>query len=356
MAGTVILPGPLQRIVQETFSAAGCNPTEAQQIAERLVDSNLVGHDSHGVIRVSYYVNWLKEGLVRANQTLKIISENEVLAIVDGNSGFGQSIGVQAVRLGLEKVRHLGVSVIGVRNCGHLGRIGDWPRLAADQGILSLHFVNTSGLGNLVPPFGGIDRRLSANPIAVGIPVAGRVPMIVDISCSSIAEGKIKVAFNKGVPVPENCIIDSEGKPTTDPKVFYANPPGAILPFGGHKGYCLSVVAEVLAGAITGGGCTAPGIKSLSNGMLSIYLDPGRFALESAYGMELNRFIDWIKSSRTATPGGEILVPGEIEERTKAARTRNGIELDDTTWQQIQQTAQAVGITPQRIQQILASP
>src|SRR6185312_12479209 len=118
----------------------------------------------------------------------------------------------------------------------------------------------------LVAPFGGISRRLSANPIAMGVPVTGAAPIIVDISTCAIAEGKIRVAFNKGVDVPKGCIIDPQGEPTTDPKVFYGDPPGAILPFGGHKGYALGVMAELLAGALTGNGCTKPGVNRLSNG------------------------------------------------------------------------------------------
>src|SRR5207253_6884500 len=138
--------------------------------------------------------------------------------------GFGQSIGEQAMRLGIEKAARHGVAVIALRNAGHLGRIGDWPAQVAAAGKLSLHFVNTSGAGILVAPFGGISRRLSANPIAMGVPVTGSAPIILDISTCAIAEGKIRVAFNKGVDVPQGCIIDPQGEPTTDPKVFYGDP------------------------------------------------------------------------------------------------------------------------------------
>src|SRR6185436_15406551 len=153
-----------------------------------------------------------------------IVFENEAIAVVDGQFGFGQTIGEQAVSLGIDKCARHGVAVIALRNSGHLGRIGDWPLLAAQAGKLSLHFVNTTGAGILVAPFGGINRRLSANPIAAGIPITGSPPIILDMSACTLAEGKIRVAFNKGVAVPENCIIDSKGQPTTDPRVFYADP------------------------------------------------------------------------------------------------------------------------------------
>ena len=264
--------------------------SEAGRIAEHLVEANLAGHDSHGVIRISSYIQWLKAGKVLANRTLHVVFENEVIAVVDGQFGFGQTIGEQAMQLGIEKSARHGVAVIALRNSGHLGRIGDWPAMAAQAGKLSLHFVNTTGAGILVAPFGGINRRLSANPIAAGIPIAGGPPLILDMSACTLAEGKIRVALNKGVPVPENCIIDAQGMPTTDPRVFYADPPGAILSIAGHKGYGLAVLCEVLAGALTGGGCSNPAnAGKVINGMLSIMLDPSFFQADPVFAGEIQR-------------------------------------------------------------------
>lgn len=340
-----ISPDRLRSFVTAIFHAAGCGPEEAACVASHLVEANLVGHDSHGVIRVPSYVNWLRDGRVLAGRTIQVVFENDVIAVVDGQFGFGQSIGEQATRLGIEKSARHGVAVVALRNAGHLGRIGDWPLMAAQAGRLSLHFVNTTGAGILVAPFGGINRRLSANPIAAGVPVTGQAPLLLDISACTIAEGKIRVALNKGVAVPEGCIIDATGQPTTDPRVFYADPPGAILPIAGHKGYGLGILCEVLAGALTGGGCSNPANAGrVINGMLSIYLDPSRFQDDAAFSGELQRFIAWVKSSAKASPDGEILMPGEIEERTKARRLRDGIEIDETTWSQLQATAAGVGL------------
>jgi uncharacterized oxidoreductase len=347
-------PDRLRELTAAIFHAAGCAPPEAERIAAHLVEANLVGHDSHGVIRVASYVKWLRAGKVLAGRTLQVAFENEVLAVVDGQFGFGQTVGEQAVQLGIDKSGRHGVAVIALRNVGHLGRIGDWPLLAARAGRLSLHFVNTSGAGILVAPYGGINRRLSANPIAAGIPVAGGPPMILDISACTIAEGKIRVALNKGVPVPEGCLIDARGRPTTDPRVFYADPPGSILSIAGHKGYGLAVLCEVLAGALTGGGCSNPAnADRLANGMLSIYLDPARFQPDAAFAAEVQRLIAWVKSSEKATPDGDILMPGEIEERTKARRLRDGIDLDETTWAQMLDTARAVGMGLEQVRAIL---
>src|SRR5262245_56549647 len=336
------------------FRAAGCEPAEADRIAAHLVEANLVGHDSHGVIRVPSYVRWLREGKVLAGRTAQVVFENEAIAVLDGQFGFGQTVGEQAVRLGVEKSARHGVAVVALRNSGHLGRIGDWPLLAARAGRLSLHFVNTTGAGILVAPHGGINRRLSANPIAAGVPVAGGPPLLLDISACTLAEGKIRVALNRGVAVPEDCIIDAEGRPTTDPRVFYADPPGAILPIAGHKGYGLAVLCEVLAGALTGGGCSNPAnADRVLNGMLSIYLDSSFFQTDAAFAAEMQRFIAWVKSSAKARPDGEILMPGEIEERTKAQRLRDGIDLDETTWSQLRDAARAVGLGEERIRAIL---
>jgi len=340
-----ISPDRLCRQSAAIFHAAGCQPFEAERIAAHLVEANLVGHDSHGVIRIPSYVRWLKEGKVLANQRIQVVLENEVLAVVDGQNGFGQTIGEQAMQLGIEKSARHGVAVIALRNSGHLGRIGDWPLMAAAAGKLSLHFVNTSGAGILVAPFGGINRRLSANPIAAGVPVSGGPPLLLDISACTVAEGKIRVALNKGVQVPENCIIDAQGKPTTDPHVFYADPPGAILPIAGHKGYGLGILCEVLAGALTGGGCSnEANAGKVINGMLSIFLDVRHFQEDATFTAEIQRFVAWVKSSAKVEPNGDILMPGEIEERTRAKRMRDGIDLDEMTWSQIVETAKSVGL------------
>lgn len=336
----------LTEIVTSIFQAASCTSAEARCVATHLVDANLTGHDSHGVIRVLTYVQWIEEGLVLPGQHLKTVLSNGPVIVADGQCGLGQTIGEEAVDLGVSRCREHGVAVVALRNAGHLGRIGDWPWRAAQENILSLHFVNTSGKGMLVAPFGGIDRRISANPIAAGVPIEGRPPMILDISACTIAEGKIRVAFNKGEKVPDGCIIDANGQPTNDPQVFYADPPGAILPFGAHKGYGLSMIVEILAGALTGGDCTNPkNAAQLLNGMCSIYLDPEAFGDAAGFQIEVQRFVDFVRSSRPNTPGGEIYLPGQVEEITKAKRLKDGIPVDQKTWDQLSETGNRLGVS-----------
>lgn len=340
----------LRPLVAAIFRHAGCAPPEDVCIADRLVESNLVGHDSHGVIRVADYIRWLERGMVRANQQAQVVKQTASMVTLDGRRGFGQSIGAQAIARGIEMAQAAGMASVAVRNCGHLGRIGDWPEQAAAAGLVSLHFVNTSGFGLLVAPFGGIDRRLSANPIAAGVPRTGAAPIILDMSTCAIAEGKIKVARNRGAATPPGCIIDADGAPTTDPQRFYAQPPGAILPFGAHKGFGLGIITDILAGALTGGGCSSPANDEfLSNGLWSLLIDPGACGERADFDREVDQFVAFVKSSRKSPGVDEILMPGEIEQRTRAQRLVQGIEIEQATWQSLLETARHAGVAEDAI-------
>ena len=267
----VVAAARLTELVAAIMHAAGSSIEESRTIARRLVDSNLVGHDSHGVIRVSKYLEWMRKGWLKPNQPPTLVFDSDALAIVDGNRGYGQVIGEYATRLGIEKAAKKGIAMIGLRNCGHLGRLGDWAEMAADAGQVSLHFLNTSG-AQRVAPFGGSDRRLSTNPLAIGVPVADGDPVILDVTTSTVAEGKLMVAVNKGEKVPEGWIVDKDGKPTIDPRDFYDG--GALLTIGAHKGSGLSIVTDLLAGAVTTGRSSDPDDTVLRNNMLSIFIAP----------------------------------------------------------------------------------
>jgi hydroxycarboxylate dehydrogenase B len=340
----LIQKGPLERLVTAIFQAAGSDADEAAAVSEHLVEANLVGHDSHGVIRIVSYINWVRENKIVPNQTPRTVLEAGSIGVLDGQLGYGQVMARHATDLAIKLARQHGIAAVALFNSGHVGRVGAWATLAAEAGLVSLSFVNTSGGGILVAPTGGIDRRLSANPIAIAVPVRGAKPLLVDMSTCAIAEGKIRVAFNKGQLVPDNSIIDAEGKPTNDPRVFYADPPGAILPVGGHKGFGLGVMVEMLAGALTGGGCSRTGVPRLEQAMFTITIDPLKFQNEDTFANEVRQYIDFVKSSRTVTPDGEILMPGEPEELTRFARTARGIELDDMTWGQITQVAETLKV------------
>jgi uncharacterized oxidoreductase len=338
-------PARLTTFVAAVMQAGGSEAREAETIARRLVDANCVGHDSHGVIRVGKYLEWVREGWLRPNQEPSLIVDTDALAIVDGNRGFGQVIGEFAAKLGIAKAAKSGIAMIGLRNCGHLGRVGDWAEMAAADGLVSLHFLNTSG-AQRVAPFGGSDRRLSTNPISVGIPLDDADPVILDVTTSMVAEGKLMVAMNKGERVPEGWIIDGEGAPTTDPKAFYDG--GALLTVGGHKGSGLSIVTDLLAGAVSTGRSSDPDDPVLRNNMLSIYIAPRVYAPDGWVTAEARRFVDWVKASPPMKAGEPVLAPGDVERRTREARTKSGVPLDDKTLADLFAAAQSVGIEESR--------
>ncbi len=342
-----IPPAELREFVAAVFGAIGSAHGEATIVADHLVDANLAGHESHGVIRVSKYVDWHAKGMVLANQHALIIRESPCNAVVDGQFGYGQVIGREAMDLAIDKTRRSGFCAVAIRNAGHLGRIGAWAEQVAQAGLASIHFVNTSGFGILVAPHGGTDRRLSANPIAASAPGPDGAPLVLDISTSAIAEGKIQVALNHGEQLPPGCTIDSEGRPNQDPAVFYGPPVGALLPIGGHKGYGLSMFCEIFAGALSGGQTTNPDNATagrLVNNMLSIVFDADAFCGADAFRAEIARLAAWVKASPPVTPGGEVLLPGEIERRTRARLEREGIALDAVTRRQIADSVRALGV------------
>lgn len=338
---------PLTKAVARIFEGAGSNEAEAGCVARHLVDSNLCGHDSHGVIRVGRYVGFVKAGTLMPNVTPKVVVETPVSAVVDGGMGYGQVVGEFAMNLLGRKAKAATLGLVSIRNCGHLGRTGDWAEQLGAQGLISLHFMNTTGLGMMAVPFGGTDRRLSLNPVAICVPIPGRRSVLVDFTTSTVAEGKLAVARNKGEPVPLGTIVDSRGRPTTDPNDFYAG--GALLPIAGHKGHGLNIAIDLLAGALSGGGCTRPGVTVMANTMTSIAIDPTPLVDAGAYVEEMIRYCDWVTGSPPAEPDAKVMLPGEVEHATRARRRREGVPLDDTTWGQITAAGESVGVTAAEI-------
>jgi len=338
-------------LVTAIMRSAGCKPEEARTVARRLVDSNLVGHDSHGVLRVAKYLEWMRDGTLMPNTPPTIVFESDTIAIIDGHRGFGQVIGEFAAELGIAKAREKGIAMIGLTNCGHLGRVGDWADMAAAAGQVSLHFLNTSG-AQRVAPYGGRDRRLSTNPISIGVPIAGGDPVVLDVTTSTVAEGKLMVALNRGERVPEGWIIDKEGAPTTDPRDFYDG--GALLTVGAHKGSGLSIVTDLLAGAVSTGRSSDPDDRILRNNMLSIYIAPDVYDAEGGVAREARRFVDFVKASAPAKPGEPVLAPGDVERRNRASRLASGVPLDDKTWADLVVAAASVGIDAKQVESFIA--
>jgi len=352
----VVAVDTLRDFTARIFAASGCEPDEAARVARFLVSANLTGHDSHGVIRVPRYVEWLEAGLVFAGRSISIVTETPTHAVVDGNIGLGQTIGMQAVDLGIAKTRASGMAVIALRNSGHIGRIGDWAERAGAAGLVSIHFVNVAQ-GAIVAPFGAVDRRFGTNPICIGIPGEGDTPMLLlDFATSMVAEGKVLVASNGGKPLPAGALIAPDGTLSTDPATLYGplesgrrdagGGDGALRTFGGHKGSGLAFMCEILAGCFTGGATARPPTGKrvgITNGMLSFYMDPDHFGSRD-FVREARDYADYVKAARPSVAGEEVLLPGEPEARTRATRLRDGVPLQVDTWNSILSTASRLGV------------
>jgi hydroxycarboxylate dehydrogenase B len=335
----------LTRFVAAIFRANQSAPDEAEVVAHHLVDSNLAGHESHGVVRVVRYVKYVRDGEVRPNQSGTAVLDAGSTLLIDGNGGFGQVIGEEAARLGIERAKETGVALVGIRNVGHLGRIGGWAERATAAGVVSLHFVNSPGRGGIqVAPYGARERRLPPNPMAVGVPRPDGPPFILDFTASVVPEGKVLVALNAGELLPEGAAIDAAGRPTRRPEDYYGPPAGALLPIGGHKGSGLCMAIDLLAGALTRGGCSDPRAIKFGNNMLSIYIDPAALGSDDYLATSVADLSDWVKSAAPLVAGTEVLVPGEREARLRAERSRSGIPLDEATWRQIVATAAELGV------------
>ena len=345
-------------LITEIFQAKECSDYEAKTIAERLCGSNLKGHDSHGIVRVARYVEWMERDWVFPNIEAELVIDAGALACLDAKQGFGQVAGERAVDEGIVRARKHGVSVVGLKNSGHLGRIGDWAERAADGGFVSFHFVNVRG-SLLVAPFGGTDRRGSTSPLAIGIPTKGKEHIILDMATSTVAEGKVMVAQKGGKPLPQGALIDSSGNLTINPEVMYGkisddevpdseNGSGAITAFGLHKGSGINFMMEMLGGALTGSGVSA-GIddkekRKFANGMLSIYISVEKMVDLDYFSKEVQSYADFVRASPASDKNGKVLIPGDKEIITNNDRLANGLPVAPIVWENIKQTAQKLEI------------
>ncbi len=345
--------------VADVFAHAGSSAEEARRIATYLTTANLTGHDSHGVIRVPVYIRWKNSGMIVPNQTIDVPVDTPSLAVVDGRFGYGQTVGPQAVRIGIDKCKASGLAAVATRNSGHIGRIGDWAEMAAAEGLISIHFVNAAG-SVLVAPYGGVERRLSTAPYCVGIPRPGQTPVVLDFATSIVAEGKVLVASRGGKKLPEGALVNLDGTLTEDPAALYgpyvADGPrehsrgtGAIRAFGEHKGSGLALMCELLGGALTGNGATKLD-RPFANGMFAIYVDPKRIDPANFFDGEVTRYIDYFKNTKPVVGVDHVLIPGDKEAATRADRTANGVPLPDETWSAIVQTAREVGVSEEAVQ------
>jgi len=333
-------------------TAGGSDAREAALVAENLVMANLLGHDSHGIGMMPRYVEALQEGGLHPNRQVEIKFDAGALLTLDGCAGYGQSIGLQATELAIERAKKHGSAIVALGNSHHLGRIGHWAEMAVAAGLVSLHFVNVQSFAR-VAPFAGADRRFGTNPVCIGIPLPGEAPFLLDMATSAVAQGKLRVAHNKRRKIPPGWLIDDQGNPTDDPRWGVLAPLGAMACFGEHKGYGLAVACELLGGALTGGGVTDYDNKTqrrVLNGMLSVLLDPARLGTQQAFATDAKSFLAWLRASRAAPGHDRVRIAGEPERETRAQRLQSGVPVDDETWKEILAAAAKLKLAPEKIE------
>ena len=345
---------PLTAAIKALVRGFGSEPREVDLVTENLIQANLTGHDSHGIGMLPKYSEAFVEGGLTANAHVKTTLDGGAMLRLDGQAGFGQVIGHEAMEMGIARAKQFGSCIVALGNSHHLCRIGAWAEMAIEANLISVHFTNVISRP-IVAPFGGGDARFGTNPFTVGIPVPGGEPILLDFATSVMAQGKARVAYNKGEQMPAGRLIDNHGKPTTDPKYAVVDPTGAIVTFGEHKGFGLAVVCELLGGALAAGmACHDPytGKKRVLNGMLTILFDPTKLSEDALFGDEMKGFIDWVKAS-PAQPGFDhVRLAGEPEREMRAKRLAEGIPVDETSWGDILKAAERLKVDPAEINRL----
>ena len=331
----------LEELVKKMIQAVGSDEGEAIVVANNLVEANLMGHDSHGVGLAPRYMSHAVAGTLTPGAKITRITDNGVYLLLEGNMGYGQIIGRDAMNMGIDKVKDSGAAIVGLRNVHHLGRIGAWGEMCARAGFISIHYVNATGHKPYVAPYGGYEARYSTTPYCTAIPATEKTPMLVlDMATSRVAQGKVRVAHyaEKEMPMPD-ALVGPNGKLTTDPGVMFRDPMGALLSFGEHKGYGLALLCDILAGGLAGGGTARPELntgETIRNNMLTIIIDPQQFNSGGSFGAEFDSLVEFVKSGQPAEGFDKIRVAGEPEQETMAERKLKGVPIDTNTWEEME--------------------
>ena len=338
----------LRAAAHDIFRATGSAEDEAEIVADHLVEANIRGHDSHGIILIPNYLSNLAAGTLLPNRRGSVLRDDGPIIVYDGERGYGQVVARAATARAVERAQKMGIALVALRNAHHIGRVGTYGEQCAAAGFVGLYFVNVTGHRPFVAPHRGTDSRLATNPICIALPgeTADR-PIVLDMATSKVAVGKIKVARNEGRRLAPDLLLDGAGRPTTDPEALFEEPLGAVLPLGEHKGYGLAFVCELLAGAVAGGGTLKPenqGQGTITNSMLAFVIDPERLVDRAWLRAEIAAIAGYVTASPPRRADEPVLVPGDPERIERARRMAEGVPVDDATWRQLAEAARGLGL------------
>ncbi len=331
----------LVKIGEKVLGAAGSPAEKAELVSKMLVDANLTGHDSHGIIRLKQYVNQIRTGLIDPVAEPELEIDYPSYAKVKGNRAFGQVVARFGIKAAIEKAALNGMAMVGCCHMAHVGRLGDYVSMAAESDLMALAICN--GGGPNVAPYGGKQRILGTNPIACAVPIRDGQNIQIDFASAATAEGKLNVAVNKKETVKSGLIIGKEGNPTVDPNDFYND--GAILPIGEHKGSALSLLLEIFGGIFTGGGCSVFPNYLDGNGILFFVMKPDLFRTRKDFETDVKLLSSKVVNSEAADGFREIYFPGQVEQLAHERLSKHGINLDDETWAAIRSIANELSVS-----------
>ncbi|MEX1228820.1 MAG: Ldh family oxidoreductase [Planctomycetaceae bacterium] len=338
----LIKPADLRAFAAQLMIGAGAAQHEADLVAESLVASNLCGHDSHGVMRVLEYSVQMRDKALIPHAELKTLMETAAAFAGDAQFGFGQVQMSRCIDLLIPKAERQGIACGTLRNCGHLGRLGEWAEKVAERGCAVWLTVNDNGVLRCVAPPGGKEPRVSTNPVGIAVPTS-EGPLVLDFSTSVVANGKVRVKMLAGEQCPPGWLLDSEGRPTTDPHVRFTDPRGTILPLGGDqsfKGFGFSLLLDMLIGGLSGGYCPpAPADARLSNNVLMVVWDPRRWAGTEHFLGEVDKLIASVRETPRVAGVDVIRLPGDRSRSLREQRERRGVPLDEGTWNALSRLA-----------------
>jgi uncharacterized oxidoreductase len=345
------IPAPLLTdFAHRLFVAGGVPADHARIVADSLVESNLRGHDSHGVMRVPSYVQRIQDGSIQPAAVLHVENESPGTLVGDGQWGLGQVVAQDLVRRLIAKSREIGIACGTLKRAAHIGRLGEYAEMAAAEGLITIICANTHGAGQRVSPVGGKRPRIGTNPLCMGVPGGEQGPFILDFGTSATAEGKVRVKKIAGEPVPPGWILDPDGNPSTDPNVLYGDPPGTILPMGGdqaYKGFGLAFMIEMLSGGLSGGPCAHPNPPvPFANCAFFILLDPRRFAGQDHMAHEIECLEKYVRSVPLIHENASVTLPGDPERNTYRKRSAEGIPLDQGNWQALLKLSTDLKVEP----------